>query len=77
MWNCTHFRHPADEKLLLLDNFTHATTIIAVFSLRITSNNLAFLWFTHRPFMFHCSKQKNQVTGNKLSQKPRKAVKCQ
>ena len=27
MWNCTHFRHPTDEKLLLLDNFTHATTI--------------------------------------------------
>ena len=76
MWNCTHFRHPTDEKLLLLDNFTHAT-IIAVCSLRITSNNLAFLWFTHRALMFHCSKQKNQVTGNKFSQKPRKTVKCQ
>ena len=22
LWNCTHFRHPTDKQLLLLDNFT-------------------------------------------------------
>ena len=28
MWNCTYFRHPADEQLRLVDTYCLATTII-------------------------------------------------